>query len=104
MPFTFQVRIDEANLGVRLAGPLVVSEVLFEGSGPVAREQPILRLQREGREFEVRMRFPAWVTVRVARGQSVDQGSLLASGVAEGEDIPEGFRYCSVHEPSPGRD
>jgi hypothetical protein len=97
MPFTYQVLLDAGQIGAAVAEPVVVREVLFHGSGEVPRGTAIVRLQMAGEEFEIRVRFRCWVTVRVVANQDLRVGDLLASGVAEGEDLPEGFEYCSTH-------
>jgi hypothetical protein len=94
MPFTYQILLDPAQIGIDVTPPVVVREVFFAGSGVATAETPILRITLGRHDYDLRLRFHCWITVRVAPGDKLELGALLASGVAEGEHLPDNYRYC----------
>ena len=60
-----------------------------------------MRVRLGSVEFEFRVLFRCFIGVRVEAGQ-LHPGELLASGGADGEELPDGPQYFSAHRVDSG--
>lgn len=99
MPFTCNVVFSEAHLGGTPPEDAEFERYSVEVGTMLAPGDPICVLRSGDRTFVVRSRFRAQLrnTPR-ASGDSLSAEDLLAALAADGEDIPSGFRYCTLRE------
>ena len=55
-------------------------------------------------EYEFRAGFRCFLSVKVIGGQILEPGALLASGGADGEELPDGPQLLTAHEVESGSD
>ena len=100
MAFTCEVSFSAVNLGSALPdGDSTFGQYLAQPGDFIGPGSAFLFFNSADRLFEVRTRFRALVRdLPLASGDVLGEGTLLAVLLAEGEDIPSGFRYCTLHE------
>jgi hypothetical protein len=97
MPFSFRVLLNEAEVGTPVVQPAVVTRRLLKESGMVEAGTPLMQVRLGSIEYEFRVLFRCYIGVRVEAGQSLLPGALLASGGADGEELPDGPQLFSAH-------
>lgn len=100
MAFTCEVSFSEVNLGSALpVGDSTFGQYLAQPGEFIGPGSGFLFFNSADRLFEVRSRFPALVRdLPRQSGDTLEEGAVLAVLLAEGEDVPPGFRYCTLHE------
>jgi hypothetical protein len=98
VPFSFRVLLNEEQVGVPIVEPAVVIERLLKESGLVDKGTPVLRMRLGSAEYEFRVAFHCYIGLRVDAGQSLQPGALLASGGADGEELPDGPQSFTAHQ------
>ena len=97
VPFSFNVLFNEEAIGTPIVEPAVVTRRLLDESGMVERGTPVMVVRLGSVEYELRVKFRCSIGVRVAVDQALQHGALLASGGADGEELPNGGQYFSAH-------
>ncbi len=99
MPFRCDIRLDATNLGGPIAEPARLEAWLIEPKRIVEPETPIALLDAAGRHLEVRIRFRCFIErLAAAEGDVLQADQLLLQVMADGEEIPSGFAYCTLQQ------
>lgn len=97
MPFSFRVLLEDQQVGTAVVQPAVVTRRLVAQGGAVEAGTPLMWIRLGASEYELRIRFRCHIALHVEAGQQLAAGALLVSGGADGEDLPDGFKYLSAH-------
>jgi hypothetical protein len=92
------VLLNEEDIGVSIVEPAVVTRRLLKESGLVERGTPVLRIRLGSAEYEFRAGFRCYIGLRVEAGQALQPGALLASGGADGEELPDVPQLLTAHQ------
>jgi pyruvate/2-oxoglutarate dehydrogenase complex dihydrolipoamide acyltransferase (E2) component len=99
VPFHCEIRIEATHLGVSSVGLARLDEWLVVPGAILAPDTPIALLRLDGLSVELRIRFRCLVEdLVVSAGAQLAPGDRLLRVQADGEDLPTGFRYCTVRE------
>jgi hypothetical protein len=98
VPVSFRILLNEDEIGAPIVEPIVVTRRLLRESGLVERGTPLLRIRLGSAEYEFRVGFRCYIGLRVEVGQSLRPGALLASGGADGEELPDVPQMLTAHQ------
>ena len=97
MPFLCELKFDDTHLGVTLPPAARVRSWSTPEKAIVEAGNELLVLESASQLLKVRLRFRCFLEHPVAApGSVVRHGSSLAKLIADGEEIPEEFRYATV--------
>ena len=92
-----EVRYDDRMLGRPLPERARLTKWHIEERQWLRPGDRVADFEAAAEAFTVRIRFPCLVDRLMARtGKPVRQGAFLLVVAAEGEDVPEGFRYAAA--------
>jgi hypothetical protein len=94
--------LNPTHLGGPVAEPARF-EAWHVGPGTIVQtDTPIARLRLGGESRDVHIRFRCCVEwLAPAEGEDLQPDALLFQAMADGEEVPSGFAYCTMH-PVPG--
>ena len=99
------VGYEDRMLGHSLPAHAILAKWHVRPDECIAAGGMVADLQTAGGILVIRMAFPCLVDALVAEvGERLDRGSVLLRVFAEGEDVPEGYRYATTDRASEGRD
>jgi pyruvate/2-oxoglutarate dehydrogenase complex dihydrolipoamide acyltransferase (E2) component len=97
MPIYCDIGYDSRMLNAVLTEPGLLARWSVRERAMLSPNDEIAVLKIDGTEARVHVRFPCFVERLVAKpGELLHLGSVLLRVLADGEEIPEGFRYCSL--------
>ena len=98
MPIRCEIRLNPTHLGGPVAEPARLESWHIEPGTIVERGMPIARLRLGGDSCDVHVRFRCCVERLTAKaGEHLERDALLCQAMADGEEVPPGFAYCSMH-------
>ena len=98
MAFTYLIKFDAEGLGPSAPSSARVTRWMAPMKSVLPAGTSLLRLASGGASFELRTTFPCMLAERgAAQGADLVPGALIARVYAEGEDLPYGRSYCTLH-------
>ena len=96
MPFYCDIAYKELHLAAALPEQASIRRWCAVIDQRLGAGDPLVELDTVQGPLLIRVRFRCFVESIFTPSGQVGPGDLLARVYAEGEDIPEGFRYCTV--------
>ncbi len=98
MPLYCDIRFEPTHIASSPRGPTLLVRWLVNPGQIIEPGTPLARLSAAGAVSELRIRFRCQVgDLAVNPGTLVTSGDALLRVHADGEEIPEGYRYCTTH-------
>jgi hypothetical protein len=103
VPFHYELPLPKLRDETSLQGPVRLVKCLLEEGAPVVKGTPVVIVASDGASYEVRTNGEGSLRKRLAfEGQLLEEGSVLATIGADGENIPYGLPYSTCeHIPTP---
>ena len=96
MPFSFEIAYDEHQLGSDLPEAASIRRWCAVVNQMLAPGDPLVELNTIDGRLLVRIRFRCLLAAIIAATGQLKSGDILARVYADGEEIPEIYRYCTV--------
>jgi hypothetical protein len=95
MPILCRIHYTELNCGGPITEPASLAAWLVVPGKIVPADTPVARLALPTGTTELHVRFRCFIeALLLKQGQGVKSGDPILHVLADGDAIPEGFRYC----------
>ena len=97
MPIRCEIRLNPIHLGGPVPQPARLEAWHVQPGTIVERGTPVVRLRLGGEVCDVQTKFRCCVErLAAAIGEDLQPDSLLVRAMADGEEVPSGFAYCTM--------